>query len=411
MRTGIGLKIALRYLFSKKTHNAVNIIAGVAVATTAIATMAIVIVLSVFNGFRDLAKSRFSKLDPPYKLISVTSMPFDADSIISVLDDAGVKATALPVVSTKAFVTSDHGRALAEVKGVEKEWLEISGINNAIVSGVAFVGDTLGTQWAIAGLGIAHRLAFWPGSTNSVNIAVPRKNGRLNPGSLISAFRSSETNAAGVFGIDDTTTDNTVIFIGIDDARYLAGVANNQSTAIDIFPLPGFKENALKRVAEENGLAVKDLEQQNLQAFRMINIEKWISFALLAFILIIASFNIISTLTMLIIEKKSNMGVLKAMGLDTAGVRSIFIWEGILLSTFGALAGCIVGTFLVLGQQCFGWVKLSGDFDPGILSIDAYPVALNGTDFLTVVTLVIILSFIVTLLSVTTIGYNKKGNG
>lgn len=407
MKVSPGLRIALRYLFSKKTHNAVNVISGVAVVTTAVATMAIVIVLSVFNGFRQLAESRYSRLDPPFK-ITAAAGAFNSDSIIEKLQRNDIRADIFPEIDTKAFVTTSFAQSTATIKGITDGFLQHSGLENAILSGVAFVGDTLGTEWGIPGYGISQRMAFWPGTLRHLRVTVPRRKGRINPGSLLTAFRSDSICAAGTFSIDDAEDDNNIVFVSLDMARYLSGFNDDEVSALCVYPQKGFDLKKLEDVLKGTFLTLLDIERQNPETFRMINIEKWISFALLVFILVIASFNIISSLTMLIIEKRSNMGVLRSMGLSARKVRGIFVWQGVLLSFFGALAGCVAGVLLVVCQKAFGLVKLSAGESNTFLSIDSYPVALNGYDFLIVVGLVIILSFIVTLISVSTFSANDQ---
>lgn len=400
MRITLGLRIALRYLFSKKTHNAVNVIAWIAIATTAVAALAIVIILSVFNGFREIARDRHSLLEAPYKMVPADYKAINWEAISFALDSLQIDARYYPLVSTRAFLTSGSGEAITDIRGVDKSWIGRHEVGASIYAGVPYVGDTLGVEWMVTGIGIASRLGVWPGEGEPVRLLAPRSRHRINPASLISSFRTDSAYIAGIFRIDDVETDDNIIFVSIDVARNLAGMPPEDASSVLVYPLENFHEGRLRDFASANNLLVLNLEEQNPSTFRMINIEKWISFSLLAFILIIASLNVVTSLMMLIIEKRDNMSILRAMGLEVNNVKGIFIWEGILLSVFGGILGAALGAVLVIGQKLFGWIKLSSHVDVSLLSIDAYPVSLEFTDFLVVLGLIIILSFIVTAISV-----------
>lgn len=399
----VGFRIALRYLFSKKTHNAVNYIAWIAVATTAAATMAIVIVLSVFNGFTELVLGKLSRFDAPYELVAAGDTRLcGTDSLLSV---SGLSAlgTVVPVVETKGYVSGGSGQATINLTGIDDRFLRQADIEGSVIAGVDYVGDTLGVKWGMAGIGLANRLGAWPGSDEPLMVMTPRRQGRINPGSLLSAFRTDTIYIAGIFRIEDASIDDNTLLVPMDVARRLGGYESDEATSIRFYPHESVSDAEIKSAAALVGLRALDVKAQNVEAFRMINIEKWISFALLLFILIIASFNIVSTLSMLIIEKRGNMSVLRAMGLDEKGIKRVFIWEGILLSVFGAVAGAVIGCLLVVCQKLFGFVKLSGGIDSSMLSISYYPVALNAEDFLVVGALVVVLSLIVGLVAVTVV--------
>lgn len=404
----LGLRIASRYLFSKKTHNAVNIITGVAVITTAIATAATVIVLSVFNGFRELATERFSKFDPPLEIIRTDHGTFSSDSVIQSLSNIEGIGTMIPIIETKAFVTTSDSQSTVRLIGADEDFLRLSDIQGTIIDGETFIGDTLGRAWGIVSSGTASRLNVRPGFFKSLEIMVPKRKGRINPGSLLSMFRIDSLQVAGVFRTGEQSIDESMIIAPLEMTSYIAGLQENEVTSLYVYPDKSLDKISLTGHLSAKGMEVLDIEQQNPDSYRMIRIEKWISFALLSFILIIASFNIISTLTMLIIEKRGNMSVLNAMGFSMRKIKTVYCWEGILLSFFGGIAGCIIGALLVCGQQIFGWVKFSGNIDPTFLSTNVYPVKLSATDFFVVLGLVIILSVITTLVSVFTISTDDK---
>lgn len=402
MKLFFGLRLAKRYFFSKKSHNAVNIITAVALCTTAIATAAIIIVLSVFNGFTSVTESKFSKLDPPLKITTPGGVPFDVDSVLEALDVVKGVGGAIPVVETKVFLKTSASQSVGRLLGVDHDFRSLSSIDDAIIDGVDFIGDTLGASWGVIGSGLAMNLNVRPGSNEEVGMMVPKAQGRINPGSLLSAFRSDSLKLAGVVRIDDPSADETVVYYPIERVRRMAGIGERQATGLYLYPDEGIDMEALDRLAHSRGLEILDIYRQNVDAFKMINVEKWITFALLAFILLIASFNIVSTLAMLIIEKRANMGVLRSIGCTRSTVKSIFAWEGLILSVMGGVAGCFIGSLLVLCQQWFGWVKLSSSVDTAVLTLDVYPVALKASDFFVVLGLIILMSVLTTVVALST---------
>ena len=406
MRLSLGLKIAWRYLFSKKSHNAVNIITGVALCTTAVATAAIVIVLSVFNGFKELATTRYAKIDAPLKIVNISQTPFDADSLGAVIAHIRGIGQIHKVITTEAYADAGSQRALVKLRGVDTDYFNSLGVADLIIDGVPYVGDTLDTTWGVMGSALAVNLQVRPGRLAPVKLMVPRRKGRLNPASLLAEFRSHSINVSGVLEANDERIDRSVFLIPVEAAQTLAGLMPGQATSLEIFTEKGFQKKHLDRLLDPDEFVALDLHQQNAEAFKIINIEKWVSFSLLAFILVIASLNIVSALSMLIIEKRPNMGILGAMGCTRAQIKHIFVAEGFLLSLFGGLAGCVVGAILVLAQQWFGIVKLSFDIDPAVLAIDHYPVQLRPTDFIFVVLLIAALSLATTWLAV--VSYNTK---
>lgn len=403
MRLPVSLRIAHRYLFSKKTHNAVNIITGVAVCTTAVATMAIVIVLSVFNGFHDLALSRHEKFDAPYKLVKADGAAFNIDSVSDVLATLDRIGFVSPIVESKAFATSVRGQTTVRLTGVDEDFFSMSRLREIVTDGVPFVGDTLGRHWCVGGRGLLQTLGEYVGCERPINIVVPRRRGYINPGSLFSMFRSDSLYVAGSIAAMEASIDDIALLVPRKVAASMAGIPLSSATSIAVYPEKGFNVKSLYEAFDGTDYSILDMVEQNKESFRMIDVEKWISFALLAFILVIASFNIISTLTMLIIEKRSNMGVLRVMGLNVRQERAVFLWEGVLLSLWGGVVGCMLGAVLVWLQQTFGFIKLSSDFDNALLSVESYPVALNVRDFFVVLGLIIVLSLITTIVSVCTL--------
>ena len=403
----LALKIALRYLFSKKTHNAVNIITAVASACVTVATAAIVIILSVFNGFTKLAESKLSKFDAPLRIERSDRRLFPADSVISLLPSEGIK-TVIPIIETKAFAQTTTSPMLIELIGAPKDFLSENNVDAITIDGVPFVGDTLYTSWGMASVGVALGLEVRPGDGRSIKVMIPRRNGRINPSSMISTFRTDSLYIAGVYQAEDPSVDNDILLVDIEMVRALAGYEDGYVSSLNLYPSDGRTVPKLKESLQMPGFRVMDIHDQNSESFNMIAMEKWMSFALLAFILLIASFNVISTLTILIIEKKNNMFLLSTMGASGSMIRNVFLWEGVLVSFVGGLAGCILGLLLSLGQQHFGWIKLSSDIDVSMLSITTYPVSVEFSDLIAVIGLIVILSLLTTFVSLGTAKNDKE---
>ena len=373
---------------------------------TAVATAAIIIILSVFNGFRDLAESKYSRFDPPLKLVSSIGGSFMGDSIFKILSLTPEIKGFAPVVSLKAFATSADGQMALNLKGVDQNFLNNSGVESIVIDGVPFVGDTLGAIWGIPSVGVALSLSVRPGDGRHVQLMVPKRKGRINPASLFGSFQIDSIISAGVFQSEEPTLDTDLLLAPIDLVRNLGGFDSTEITEINIYPTDNADINSIKKRLSSAEYDVLTIEEQNRESFNMIAIEKWISFALLAFILFIASFNIISTLTILIIEKKNNMLLIRSLGGSKRLIKTIYLWEGILISFFGGVTGTVIGLILSLCQEHFGWIKFYGDINPSMLSVNAYPVAVHLTDIAPVMGLIVFLSLITTFVALST--YSNK---
>ncbi|MDE6099956.1 MAG: FtsX-like permease family protein, partial [Paramuribaculum sp.] len=260
----------------------------------------------------------------------------------------------------------------------------------AIIDGeYALMSDSV--SCAVLSVGTAIKLATLPWSPTPLALYVPRRVGRINPSNPMSAFRSDSLAIAGVYEVNESDKDASTLFVSLETARYLLDYDNHEASHIEV----SLKKEKSPEAAEEeisallgNSYKIADRLEQEEKSFRMISIEKWITFIMLAFILLIASFNVISTLSMLMIEKSDNMATLKALGSSQSMIRAIFIWEGWLISIFGGLLGIIAGVGLCLMQQTFGFIKLAGN--EAQLSVTVYPVRVETYDLLIVGLLVIV---------------------
>lgn len=389
------LRVAIRYLFSKKTHNAVNVISLISVAGVAVATIAIVCVLSVFNGFSDLAASHLSRLDPDIKVTPVTGKTIiSADSLASAIAGINGIEKAIPTIEEQALAIYGNRQMPVTIKGVPENYDSITSLRSIIIDGEWIHDDGSALSYTTLSAGAAINLRAFPGYDQYMGIYVPRRKGRINPANPMAAFRSDSLIVSGVFQVEQAEYDADMVIIPLENARRMLDYTT-EASAIEIKVRPNIRiYDAIANIkaATGNGYEVKDRMQQQEQSFRMIEIEKWITFLMLAFILIIASFNILSTMSMLIIEKKDNIRTLRALGASQKIISRIFLLEGWLISIVGGIAGIIIGVTLSLAQQWGGFIKLGGN--AAAMSIDAYPVRVNPTDILAVIAIVLLVGIL-----------------
>ncbi len=395
----VAVRIALRYLFSRKSHNAVNIISWISVAGVAVATAAIVCVLSVFNGFSHVTMSRLSEVDPDIKIVPAAGKCFaDGDSLAAVLGALPEFAAALPVVEERALAIYAGRQLPVTLKGVPDNYHEVSSIGSTVIDGeLAFEeGD-----YACASLsvGVAVSLGAHPGYYDPLFLYAPRREGRVNVANPTGSFTADTLLVSAVYEVAQTEYDADRAVVPLAVARNLLNYSA-EATAIELKIAPGVGEadavKAAKSVVGGYGAVQTRLMQQE-ESFRMISVEKWLTFVMLVFILVIASFNIISTMSMLIIEKRDNIATLKALGATSSMVSGVFLWEGWLISLLGGVAGIVAGVTLCLAQQTFGFIKLGGD--PSQLNITEYPVRLLGGDIAAVMLLVAGVGFVIGLIA------------
>lgn len=378
-------RIAWRYLFSKKSHGVVNIISIISVAGVAVATAAIVIVLSVFNGFADLASSHLAAIDPDIKVVPAHGKTFaNADSMAAALRALPSVAAAQPVVEERGLLMAQDRQKPVIFKGIGPQYASAVAIDQAVIDG-SRMDSAYSIPATLLSVGTALGLEARPGAM--LSLYVPRRVGRINPANPGAAFRGAEVMATGVFQINQPDYDNDHIFIPLDVAREILEY-ETECTQLELAIIPGADPQAAAREIEKSIGDVRALTraQQEENSFKMIQIEKWVTFLMLAFILVIASFNIISTLSLLVIEKSKNMQTLRALGATKGLTANVFVCEGCLISVAGGVAGIVIGTILVLVQQWGHVIKLAGD--PAQLAIAYYPVRLMGTDLLIVLALV-----------------------
>ena len=399
----LSLRIAFRYLVSRKSHGTVNTISAISVAAVAVAAAAMIIVLSVFNGFSSLAAGKLSRLDPDYMLVPVKGKTIAAaDSLCALLRSIPGVASAEPEITEQAFATTPQGRRMGLiVKGMTPAGLAASGLGGVIIDGDGSlaVTDSL-LPPSIISVGTAVSLNLRPSvDLCDFTLYEPRRLARVNPANPMGAFRSIPLQATGVYQIEQEEYDKDMVIIPYAVASRLLDYPSSVASSVAVQLRSGASASsvasALEKVAAERSFRVLDRSRQQQAAFRMIAVEKWITFLMLGFILLIASFNIVSTLYMMMLEKQANMRILHAMGATRVFVARIFVSQGWLIVVLGGVAGIILGSLLVLGQQHFGWIKLSAA-DPSLMAVDSYPVVLSAGDILTTLLAVLAVAILIT---------------
>ena len=394
----LALRVALRYLFSKKTHNAVNILSLVSVVGVAIATMAMVIVLSVFNGFSDLAAGKLSLMDPDLLVVPAHGKVIsNADSLSHELGNmAGVKITA-PIIREQALAVTTDGQMPVMLQGMTVEGADATCLEGIMLDGSALVGYIDDEESALDGfptcvlsVGVAVETGLRGGLDSRLRVYVPRRTGRINAANPMNAFRGDTLVVAGVYRVEQAEYDTDMVIVPLEVTRRLLDYDSDEATSIQVFTDSSDTDAVARAIQQRLGddYRVLDRYRQQQQAFNMIAVEKWVTLLMLAFILVITSFNIISAIYILRVEKQGNMAVLKAMGATDGLIRNIFGWQARLITVAGGAIGLLLGSVMTLIQQYGHVIKLQAG-DMSALSVEAYPVRLEAGD-LAIVALIVL---------------------
>lgn len=374
-------RIAWRYLRAPKSHSAVSAISIISVVGVAIATAAIICVLSVFNGFRTILTDKLDILAPDVEVTPAEGKTFaDGDSIAKAIEAIPGVELALPAVVDNALAIVDGKEMPITLRGVDMErYPLITGIDSIMTGGRKLA--SLEQKEAAASVGVARQLGFYNGDVDML-IFAPRREGRVNLANPISSFLTDSVNVADIFQAMQSDYDEKTVICNINTARELFQY-DTEASMVEVRTLPGTDyRKVAAQIKDRFGkeVIVKDRFQQQQINFRMVEIEKWVTFLLLIFILIIASFNIISTLCMLVLEKQQSMSTLSALGMSRRKIGKIFWWESMYVTLLGGSAGILLGLLLCLLQEHFGLIRLGGD--PASLVIQAYPVTVIWSDVL-----------------------------
>lgn len=385
--------IARRYLFSKKSHNAINVISIISVIGICIATMAMVCVLSVFNGFAGIIENQFNSFDPDLKITPAKGKVFDynTETFNKALQTKGIDFIS-ESLEENALIKYDERQVPILVKGVSEDFKLITDIDNLIIDGEFKLSED-GVNYAILGSDLAITLSVRAGFVNPVEIYAPKRDVSVNLANPTNAFSFDYLYIAGVYSLNQQGHDNLVAIIPIEVARELFRYENEVSSiSIKLKPSASVKDvkAELKRILG-NDFLVEDRYEQQKESFRMIQIEKWVTFLILAFILLIAVFNVVGSLSMLIVEKKEDIVSLQNMGASNRLITRIFLYEGWMITFIGIISGIVIGLTICLLQQHYGFIKLGAS---GTYIIDAYPVIVKFWDIITVFVVVSIFSLL-----------------
>ncbi|MCK4345773.1 MAG: ABC transporter permease [Bacteroidales bacterium] len=383
--------IAKRYLFAKKSRNVINIISAISVVGVSIGTMALIVILSVFNGFDNLVQSLFNSFDPDIKITIKEGKTFSSgtERIQNLKKLKGVLYMS-EIIEENALLKYDDRQYIVIVKGVSDEFINMSGIDSMIIDG-EFILKENKNNYAVIGQGVALNLAVGLNFITPINIYVPKRTQKvsLNPEK---AFSRKYIFPSGIFAIQQDF-DSRYIIVPIDFARDLLDYSNEVS-AIELKLDPVFNKDKIQEEIKKHlgtGYEVKNRFEQQELLYKIMKSEKWAIFLILTFILIIASFNVIGSLTMLIIEKKKDIDTLRSLGTNLSVLRKIFLFEGWMISILGAILGLMTGTIICWIQQHFGLIKIQGSDS---FVIDTYPVYMELPDFIYVFLTVLFIGYL-----------------
>lgn len=372
------LLFARRYLFSRSSHSVINIISGICVAGMAIGTAALIIILSVFNGFNRLVSDSLSEVAPDI-LVSPTKgkvfvpkgeafeWAYENDDVLNMSE----------VLEEQVFISYDGKQALAKAKGVDNVYEEESPLKNHIKDGefILRFGDL---KKAVVGIGLAYNLGISPRFLSPIEIYYPVRDAKVSLSNPMNSLSEVDVRPSGLFSIN-ATLDNELIIVPIETMRDLLHYENEVSS-VEIRTADGASvQKVADGLKERLGPDFKVLNryEQNENLFKMMRYEKLAIYMILIFIIIIIAFNIFASLTMLVIEKKDDISTLKSLGATDSLVRRIFVMEGWMISLLGLAIGLLIGVAFALLQQKFGFIKMPGNY-----VVTSYPIVLKLTDIL-----------------------------
>lgn len=393
----ISFFIARRYLFSKKSHNAINVISAISVCGIAIATMAMVCVLSVFNGFGGIVEELFSAFDPDLKISVKQGKVFDyhTPAFEEALQLEGIQLISESLEENVLFKFEEQ-QVPVRMKGVSEDFKLMTDMEKLIVDGSFQLREDV-VDYTTLGAGLAVSLGARPGFIKPIEIYAPRRDVRVNLANPAAAFTTGYAQIGGVFSLNQPEYDEQMAIIPIELARELFNY-KNEVTTLDIKLAPDVSVKRVKREMQHllgEKFVVEDRYEQQRESFRMLQIEKWVTFLILAFILLIAVFNVVGSLSMLIVEKRDDIRSLQNMGASNRLVARVFLYEGWLITFIGIVSGIVIGLIICLLQQHFGLLRLSNT--PGAYIIDAYPVIVKVSDILIVFAVVSVIGLLTVL--------------
>ena len=388
--------IARRYLFSKKSTHAINVISGISVVGVAVATMALVVTLSVFNGFHDLVASFFTQMDPQLKITPVKGKTALADDpILTKIRHLPEVEVATECLEEQALAVYGDRQQMVIVKGVEDNFNQLTHIQEILEGDGDFELHAADLSYGIPGLGVAYQLGLGYTYEHPLRIYAPRREGQLNMANPTEGFVVDDLYSPGVvFCMKQGKYDKNYILTSIAFTRHLFDL-DGRLSSLELRLKPGSDFERVKSQMEEIAAGkfyVQDRYEQQDDTFRIMKVEKLIAYVFLTFILMIACFNIIGSLSMLIIDKKEDVVTLRNLGATDHQITRIFLFEGRMISAIGAILGVLIGLLLCWLQQQYGIVRLGSS--EGSFVVDAYPVSVHPWDIVLIIITVIAVGFL-----------------
>ena len=388
--------IARRYLFSKKSTQVINIISGISVVGVAVATMALIVTLSVFNGFHDLVASFFTTFDPQLKITPVKGKTVAADDpVLTEIRQLPEVEIATECLEDQALAIYNGRQAMVTVKGVDDNFDQLTHIGEILLGEGHFELHAADLHYGILGLRLADQLGTGARFDGPLQIYAPRREGQLDMTDPTDGFMADELYSPGViFYVRQSKYDKNYIVTSIGFASRLFE-QQGMLSSLELRLKPGSNFNRVKKKMEQiagDRFYVRDRFEQQDDTFRIMEVEKLIAYFFLTFILVVACFNIIGSLSMLIIDKRDDVTTLRNLGATDSQIIRIFLFEGRLIAIVGAIIGLALGLLLCGMPQQFGLVALGGT--SGSFVVNAYPVSVHPTDILLVFVTVVVVSFL-----------------
>ncbi|WP_091901797.1 FtsX-like permease family protein [Prevotella sp. lc2012] len=388
--------IARRYLFSKKSTHAINIISGISVIGVAVATMALVVTLSVFNGFHDLVATFFTSFDPQLKVSPVEGKSVAADDpILTQIRQLPQVEVATECVEDQALAVYNGRQAMVTVKGVDDNFNQLTHINKILIGDGDFCLHAADMDYGILGIRLAELLSTGFSFDYPLQIYAPRREGQFDLTDPSDAFEMENLYSPGVlFNVKQAKYDKNYIITSIAFARRIFD-QQGMLSSLELRLKPGSNFEAVKSEIKKycgDRFVVRDRFEQQDDTFKIMKIEKLIAYIFLTFILMVACFNIIGSLSMLIIDKKEDVVTLRNLGASDKQIVRVFLFEGRMISAIGAVLGIVIGLLLCWAQQRFGLVGLGSS--SGSFVINAYPVSVHPEDIILIFITVLVVGFL-----------------
>ena len=392
--------IAKRYLFAHKSHNVINIISAISAIGMAIGTAALIIILSIYNGFDSLVRGMMSSIEPDLLIVPSEGKVFTPDSLaFSEIYGISEIESICTVLEEQVFIDYDGEQGLAKAKGVDSIYEEETPLGQYILDGSLSLhrGDI---PLACVGAGLAYKMSINPRFVAMLEIYYPTRTGKISAANPWGSLKSVKVKPSGIFSVN-SDIDDSYILLPIESMRELLEYEGDEVSAVELRVSEGLSQKDLKDVQKKvsgilgEDFKVKNRYEQNESLYKMMKYEKAAIFLILIFIIIIIAFNIFGSLTMLIIEKGGDIDTLRSLGAQDSTIKKSFILEGWFISLIGLVTGLAAGLLLAFLQQQFGIIKMPGNF-----VIQSYPVVISFPDIIFTVLGVSVIGYIIARLPV-----------